>query len=123
MNLEVNAQAVEDPSDTRPLYVGSMRVLYCPPVGEDFWLARVQVATDQAVVCFPKFTTVGIGFQRENDWNTNLPYTSKAAVIYDHIKHNKDCPATREACIEAIEALQVFAAGWLAAPVPEGRKP
>ena len=114
MNLEVNQAAIEDPSDARPVYAGASRIMVCPPVGEDFWLARVPVAPDQALVCFPKFTTVGIGFQREKDWNTNLPYTSKAADIYDHIKHNRSCPATRAECIEAIEALQAFASGWLA---------
>lgn len=60
-----------------------------PPIDEDYWLFRVKLSDNQAVVAFPKFGTFGIGFQHEDDWNTNLPYSCPAAEIWDHIKHNK----------------------------------
>lgn len=82
-------------------------VLITPPINEDFWMMRVKVSDHQAVVCFPKFGTIGIGFQHEEDWNTNLPYTSEAKAIFNHIAHNKgDDNITDESCVAAIEALQ-----------------
>lgn len=78
-----------------------------PPVGEDYWLYRVRVADGQAVVGFPKFSTVGIGFAVETDWNTNLPYTCDTVEIYEHIEHNRgDESIRREDCIEAIRMIQ-----------------
>ena len=97
--VEVNAHLVADPSEGRA-------VMVTPPVDEDFWLARVPVSRDQAIVCFPKFGTIGIGFQRETDWNTNLPYTCKAQEILNHIKHNKGCNARDAKCLLAIQMLQ-----------------
>lgn len=64
-------------------------VLLTPPITEDYWAYRVIVADGQAVVGFPKFFTVGIGFAVEEDWNTNLPYTSDAPAIAAHIWHNR----------------------------------
>ena len=86
-------------------------LMLTPPVNEDYWLFRVRLSDTQAIVGFPKFRTIGIGFAREEDWNTNLPYTCGAAEIYDHIAHNKgDDAITREACIAAIEMVQQAAA-------------
>ena len=64
-----------------------------PAIGEDYWAYRVRLSEAQAIVGFPKFFTVGIGFAQEEDWNTNLPYTCGTEEIYDHIAHNKgdDC--------------------------------
>jgi hypothetical protein len=107
LRLELNASAGEvcDPSD-------GMTVMITPPIGEGYWWARVPVGGGQAIVAFPKFTTIGIGFQREEDWNANLPYSSPAEEIFDHIKHNRgDCEATRAQCIEAIRILQAWAKG------------
>jgi hypothetical protein len=78
-----------------------------PPIGEDYWEYRVRVADGQAIVGFPKFSTVGIGFAVEEDWNTNLPYTCRAEEIYEHIEHNRgDDAITREDCLAAIQMIQ-----------------
>lgn len=67
----------------------SATVLMTPPVSEDYWKYRVVVADGQAVVGFPKFMTIGIGFSVEEDWNTNLPYSMDADSIARHIWHNR----------------------------------
>lgn len=46
-------------------------VSLAPMVDEDYWIFRVPLSENQAVVGFQKFGTVGIGFQHEIDWNTN----------------------------------------------------
>ncbi|MFD7661308.1 hypothetical protein [Streptomyces sp. NPDC059788] len=82
-------------------------LMMTPPVGEDYWTYRVRVSDQQAVICFPKFGTVGIGFAVEEDWNANLPYTSDAEQIYEHIEHNKgDDAISREDCLAAIRMIQ-----------------
>ncbi len=113
----------ENPSLVRPTPAlqapNGAQILVTPPINEEFWWARVAVGGGQALVCFPKFHTIGIGFQREKDWNTNLPYTSSAEEIYDHIKHNRGrCQASRAECIAAIELLQEWAQEWL--PIAKG---
>lgn len=50
---------------------------------------RVQISENQAVVGFPKFGTIGVGFDAEDDGNTNLPYSVRPALIADHIDHNR----------------------------------
>lgn len=78
-----------------------------PPINEDYWSYRVRVADGQAIVGFPKFLTMGIGFAVEEDENTNLPYTCDAEEIYEHIKHNRgDASITREVCVAAIRLIQ-----------------
>lgn len=87
--------------------IGANQVAVTPPIGEDYWLARVKLLRGQAIVCFPKFFTVGCGFAQETDWNTNLPLRTEAKKIFAHIKHNKKFSAIKDAdCIEAIELLQ-----------------
>lgn len=82
-------------------------IMLTPPVGEDYWAYRVRVADGQAIVGFPKFSTVGIGFAVEDDWNTNLPYTCDADEIYEHIEHNRGSDTiTREVCVAAIRLIQ-----------------
>jgi hypothetical protein len=107
--IEVNAEHAD-----MTAHIGNLSI--CPPVSGDYWMWRVPVAPDQAVVAFKKFSTIGCGFQREDDWNTNLPLSCDARKIFDHIKHNKQCDATDEECIAAIEALQDLASkalpGW-----------
>jgi hypothetical protein len=101
MHLEYNSNVVPDNGN-----LGN-GVLMTPPIDENFWMMRVPVSDSQAVVCFPKFGTIGIGFQVEDDWNTNLPHTKRAADIFDHIAHNKGDDAISDAdCIAAIEMLQ-----------------
>ena len=101
MQLEYNSNVVPNNGN-----LGN-GVLITPLINEDFWMMRVPVSDIQAVVCFPKFGTIGIGFQVEDDWNTNLPYTKSSAVIFDHIAHNKgDVGINDGDCVTAIEMLQ-----------------
>jgi hypothetical protein len=87
-------------------FVGSV----CPVVTDEYWLARVRVSSSNAIVCFFKFGTIGVGFQKEErDWNTNLPYRESPEAIYDHIAKNKGPGATEEICINAIRMIQNFA--------------
>lgn len=83
-------------------------VLITPAIGGDFWLWRVAVSDKQAVVAFPKFGVIGIGFQTEGeDWNTNLPSGCSVIEIFEHIKCNKgDDRIPDERCLEAIKLLQ-----------------
>jgi hypothetical protein len=82
-------------------------VLVTPMVDDDYWAYRVRVSEEQAILGFPKFGTVGVGFAQEEDWNTNLPYTAPTQEIWNHIKHNKGDDAIADiTCIEAIEMIQ-----------------
>jgi hypothetical protein len=76
---------------------------------ESYWSYRVKLSEDQAIIGFVKFgSMIGIGFARE-DWssNTNLPYTSDAEKIYNHISPNKgDAAIAREDCLAAIRLIQ-----------------
>ena len=76
-------------------------------LGGDYWSHRVQLSETQAIVAFPKFATVGVGFARETDWNTNLPWTVDAHEIFNHIAHNKgDDAISDDHCIRAIQMVQ-----------------
>jgi hypothetical protein len=68
---------------------GGGAVMMTPMVDEDYWTYRVRLSEKQAVLGFPKFLTVSIGFAQEEDWNTNFPYTCDTEEIFQHIKHNK----------------------------------
>jgi hypothetical protein len=98
----------QDQPDRTPTFgVGGVRLSLTPSLGEDYWLYRVRLTEKQALLGFPKFFTVGIGFAVEEDWNTNLPYTYDAEEIYEHIEHNRgDEAITREHCLEAIRLIQ-----------------
>ncbi len=101
MQIEYNSNLVKDDGN-----LGN-GVLITPAINEDYWTMRVPISKNQAIVTFPKFTTYGIGFQHESDWNTNLPYTCYPQEIFDHISHNKgDDNIQDEVCIKAIEMLQ-----------------
>ncbi len=105
MQSEVNESFVE--ANTTINADNENVVMFTPPLDENYWALRVKLSENQALVCFPKFATYGIGFQHEEDWNTNLPYVQDANEIYDHIKHNKgDDDVTRTQCIEAIYMLK-----------------
>src|SRR5262249_590019 len=94
-------------------------VMITPPVGDDYWTWRVKLSDTQAIVGFPKFTTIGIGFAQEEDWNTNLPYTCETEEIFQHIAHNKGNEAIGDdACREAIRMVQAAARVALAPPEP-----
>lgn len=82
-------------------------LIMTPPIGADYWKYRVQLSDKQAIIGFPKFLTIGIGFQIEDDWNTNLPYTCETKKIFDHISHNKgDDLISDEDCLAAIQLIQ-----------------
>lgn len=109
--MELKLEAKIQPDKTPVLQGTETAILITPAIGEDYWLARVAVSDKQAVVAFPKFFTIGIGFQKEEDWNTNLPYSCDAEKIYGHISHNKgDDSIPDERCIQAIRMLQAYAA-------------
>lgn len=77
------------------------------------WIARVDLG-DNALIAFPKFGTVGIGFEQEEDWNTNLPVSCDAVEIYDHIKHNKGSTKIRRPkALAAIELLVKYGREYL----------
>lgn len=81
-----------------------------PSISKNYWSYRVQLTDTQAMLGFPKFGTIGIGFAVEEDWNTNLPYTVAAKDIYEHVKHNKgDKAISRATCIAAIEMIRTAA--------------
>jgi hypothetical protein len=81
-----------------------------PPIDEEYWEYRVVVSEGQAIVGFPKFGTIGIGFAVEDDWNTNLPYTCTTAQIFKHIKRNKgDASIPDLRCVLAIGLIQAAA--------------
>lgn len=89
-----------------------MQIVTTVPTGDDYWLFRVKLFEDQAILGFRKYNTIGIGFaQEEGSWNTNFPYTKETKQIYDHIRCNKKYDKiTDEACIEAIGLIQHVAA-------------
>lgn len=96
----------KDQDNETPVIGG--QILLTPGLGEDYWAYRVVLSERQAIVGFPKFSTIGIGFAVESeDWNTNLPHSCDAEEIYDHIAENKDDDSiTREDCITAIKMIQ-----------------
>jgi len=77
-----------------------------PAIDEDYWLYRVRLTQTQAVVAFPKFGTIGIGFAVEEDWNTNLPWTTLAEKILDHIWHNAGPGVDYDDALDAIRLIQ-----------------
>ncbi len=112
MKLEINATC-NDPGVEELKGTG---IIITPPIGEDYWLFRVAVSKKQALVGFPKFFTIGIGFQKEEDWNTNLPYTQPAESIFLHIAHNKkDNSISGQVCIDAIQLIKEAAVKYMKA--------
>jgi hypothetical protein len=102
-------------------------IITTPAIGKKgYWLYRVKVSKTQAVIGFPKFYTIGIGFQKETDWNTNLPkfytigigfqketdwntnlpFKVPTKEIFNHIKENKGKGPKDEDCIQAIQLIQ-----------------
>lgn len=106
MELEISSKFKDEiQSKLKETHIGN--IIVTPPINEDYWLFRVKLHKDQAILGFPKFFTIGIGFALEDDWNTNLPYPSEAEHICDHIWHNKKYKEiTREQVIKAIKMIQ-----------------
>lgn len=111
--------------ENRTPIIGQM--MLTPALGKNYWSYRVVLTPAQAVVGFPKFGTIGIGFAVESeDWNTNLPYTCDAQQIFDHIAENKGDDAIRdEDCVAAIEMIRaaVYATPEHAARMTEQGRP
>jgi hypothetical protein len=85
--------------------------LFTPPINSDYWAYRVVVADGQAVVGFPKFGTIGVGFAVEDyDWNTNLPYTTEAEDICQHIWENRgpNIPNTVDEKLRIMQAIELI---------------
>lgn len=91
--------------------------IFTPEIDEDYWTFRVVVSQDpfQAVVGFPKFGTIGVGFAVEDDdWNTNLPYTVETDKIVDHIWRNRlPLDLSRDTVHEAVLLVQTAAIATL----------
>lgn len=104
MQIEINPSF----TDKQPvLSDGKTTLLLTPPINGDYWLLRVPLSANQAIVAFPKFMTIGVGFQQEENWNTNLPYSQPAERIFEHISHNKADDAITDAeCVAAIQLIQ-----------------
>jgi hypothetical protein len=110
--MELKLEVREQENKTVMLGTAGM---FTPPVTltmpADYWKYRVMLSRRQAIVGFPKFGTIGIGFAEEDDWNTNLPYTSSTEQIFNHIKHNKgDDAISDDDCRAAIQMIQYRAA-------------
>lgn len=95
-DLTLERQSVTEPGDLGPIRI-------TPPIGPDYWSYRVKLTEDQALLGFPKFGTIGVGFAREEDWNTNLPFWVPADTLWEHIKHNAgDRTITMDQVAEAL---------------------
>jgi hypothetical protein len=92
-----------------------MRIMITPPLDKDYWLFRVQLVKDQAVVGFPKFGLIGIGFAiEEEDWNTNLPSSTYTNDIVEHIWVNRKYKSiTKDMVMRAVTMIQAAAADYL----------
>ena len=104
MTTELKLERRDQPDET-PVIGGV--VMLTPAIEENYWNYRVVLGEHQAILGFPKFGTIGIGFAVEEDWNTNLPYTCDAEAIFMHIRHNKgDDRITDASVVSAIRLVQ-----------------
>ena len=86
MQLTLERRGQENTSEVVP----GTGIMMTPIVNPDYWSYRVKLSDKQAVLGFPKFTTIGIGFADEtNDWNVNLSYVRDTETIFQHIRENK----------------------------------
>lgn len=107
MNLQINHKFIK--AETEILAGGDVMVSLTPPRNEDYWILRVPVSDSQAIVAFPKFCVIGVGFQIEEEWfqGCDLPTGCDAQTIYDHIKKNKgDDAIPDDTCIKAIQLIK-----------------
>lgn len=119
MALKLESKVQPDGTTRTRTGNNSAELMLSPALGEDYWTYRVKLSNTQAVVGFPKFGTIGIGFAREDvDWNTNLPYKVEAERILAHIRKNKggdgttphpDDQISDDDVLEAIRMIQVAA--------------
>lgn len=117
--LEVNRKFAPTAKDLGLKILG---IMMTPSVGKkDYWMFRVKVSKKQAVIGFPKFGTIGVGFEVEDaSWNTNLPYSCPTSQIFNHIKKNKGSKTIKDAdCMEAIRMIQAAATEYKKASTVE----
>ena len=83
-------------------------IMFTPSINSEYYIMRVVLYKDQALVAFPKFGLIGVGFAiEEGSWNTNLPYQVEAERLYRHIRCNKKYRAiTKQMCLEGLKLLQ-----------------
>jgi hypothetical protein len=82
-------------------------IMFTPDIDKDYYIMKVNLYKDQALVAFPKFGLIGVGFALESDWNTNLPYQTDTERLYNWIKRNKKYRAiTKQTCLEGLKLLQ-----------------
>ena len=86
--------------------VGPIDLMLFP--GRELLGLPVRLTDRQAVIGFPKYSTIGIGYAvEEADWNSNLPYNCDAEMIVDHISDNKgDDSISRDDALAAIRLIQ-----------------
>ena len=109
--MELILERKNQPNQTGVVPLGEKSAaLITPPIDEDYWEYRVQVTPEQAVVGFPKYVTIGIGFAvEEGSWNTNLPYNYDAERIAKHIDINRPKGLRRATVVKAIRLIQAAA--------------
>lgn len=104
MELVLETKAQADKSAVAP------GIMLTPRIGGTYWAYRVRLTERQALLGFPKFGTIGIGFDQEEDWNANLPYGMDTEQVFQHIKHNKgDDSIADDDVREAIRMIQAAA--------------
>lgn len=123
MKLEVNTKFVEHGMDVLEgtetphgvFRFGQGTIMVTPNIDKDFWQFRVQLGHGQAIVGFPKFGMIGVGFAKETNWNTNLPSNVPTERIFNHIKENKGNDAiSDDDCLKAIRMVKVATTKWQA---------
>jgi hypothetical protein len=76
--------------DKTAIFGDTAFAMVTPPINEDYWEYRVQLGEGQAILGFPKFNTIGVGFAlEEKSWNSNLPFRFSTEDIWEHIKRNR----------------------------------
>lgn len=106
LQLEINQKYIDGDKNIVLLF-GKIPAMITPPLDEDYWQFRVKVHEDQAIVGFPKFYQIGIGFAKEDSWNTNMSSIYTAEQIWDWIKINKRYASIPdERCKKAIKMIQ-----------------
>jgi len=88
-------------------HIEGTNIMITPALGGENWVFRVRMSETQSLLAFKKFMTIGIGFDVEEDWNTNLPWSNDIMAIWEHIRCNKGDDGILDSdCIRAIEMLQ-----------------
>lgn len=110
--MELILERKEQANRTVSIPLGGGTVMEVGPTGsEQYWEYRVKVSEDQAIVGFPKYSTIGIGFAVEKDWNSNLPFrVISAEKIAKHIDRNRPKGMRRALVVRAIQMVREAAA-------------